>query len=125
MTACDVAGALLAPAQRGQTTIAERVVARVAAQAAAEVGQTGGAARQLIGITIGRQAGEGTARVHARTEGHLAVIEMRLSLAYPASVRALAREVRQHVIERVTSLTGYEVHHVDIEVTRLLSGRNR
>ena len=125
MTACDVAGALLAPAQRGQTTIAERVVARVAAQAAAEVGQTGGAARQLIGIRIGRQAGEGTARVHARTEGHLAMIEMRLSLAYPASVRALAREVRQHVIERVTSLTGYEVHHVDIEVTRLLSGRNR
>ena len=125
MTALEVAGALPAPAQRGQTTIAERVVARVAAQAAAEVGQTGGAARQLIGIRIGRQAGEGTARVHARTEGHLAVIEMRLSLAYPASVRALAREVRQHVIERVTSLTGYEVHHVDIEVTRLLSGRNR
>ena len=125
MTALDVAGALPAPAQRGQTTIAERVVARVAAQAAAEVGQTGGAARQLIGIRIGRQAGEGAARVHARTEGHLAMIEMRLSLAYPASVRALAREVRQHVIERVTSLTGYEVHHVDIEVARLLSGRNR
>ena len=125
MTALEVAGALPAPAQRGQTTIAERVVARVAAQAAAEVEQTGGAARQLIGITIGRQAGEGAARVHARTEGHLAMIEMRLSLAYPAPVRALAGEVRRHVIERVTGLTGYEVRHVDIEVARLLSGRNR
>ena len=125
MSSLEVAAPHPAPGERGRTTIADRVVARVAARAVAEVEQTGGAARQLIGITIGRQAGEGAARVHARTEGHLAMIEMRLSLAYPASVRALAREVRQHVIERVTSLTGYEVHHVDIEVTRLLSGRNR
>jgi uncharacterized alkaline shock family protein YloU len=125
MTALDGAGALPAPAQRGQTTIAERVVARVAAQAAAEVGQTGGAARQLIGITIGRQTGEGNARVSAHTEGQVAMIEMRLSLAYPVPLRALTREVRRHVMERVTGLTGYEVHHVDIEVARLLSGTNR
>ena len=125
MSSLEVAAPLPAPGERGRTTIADRVVARVAARAVAEVEQTGGAARQLIGITIGRQAGEGTARVHARTEGHLAVIEMRLSLAYPVPLRALTREVRRHVMERVTGLTGYEVHHVDIEVARLLSGRNR
>ena len=55
----------------------------------------------------------------------LAMIEMRLSLTYPAPVRALTREVRRHVIERVTGLTGLEVRHVDIEVARLLRGRNR
>jgi len=120
-----VAAALPAPGQRGQTTIADRVVARMAAQAAAEVGQTGGAARQLAGITIGRQAGEGTARVSARIDGHLAMIQMRLSLAYPAPVRALTREVRRHVTERVTGLTGLEVRRVDIEVARLLRGRTR
>ena len=125
MSSLEVAAPHPAPGERGRTTIADRVVARVAARAVAEVEQTGGAARQLIGITIGRQAGEGAARVHARTEGHLAMIEMRLSLAYPAPVRALAGEVRRHVIERVTGLTGYEVRHVDIEVARLLSGRNR
>ena len=51
------------------------------------------------------------------------MIEMRLSLAYPAPVRALTREVRLDVNQRVTGLTGLEVRHVDIEVARLLRGR--
>ena len=125
MSAPDAAALLPAPGQRGRTTIADRVVTRVAARAVAEVEQTGGAARQLIGITIGPQTGEGTARVSARTDGHLAMIQLRLSLAYPAPVRALTREVRRHVIERVAGLTGFEVRHVDIEVVSLLRGRNR
>jgi uncharacterized alkaline shock family protein YloU len=113
------------PGQRGRTTIAERVVTRVAAQAASEVERTGGTARQLIGITLGRQTGKGTARVSTRIDGHLTMIKMRLSLEYPAPVRTLTREVRRHVIERVTSLTGLEVRHVDIEVARLLRGRGQ
>jgi uncharacterized alkaline shock family protein YloU len=125
VTARDVAALLPAPGERGRTAIADRVVARVAARAVAEVEQTGGVARQLIGITIGRQAGEGTARVSARTDGHLAMIQLRLSLDYPAPVRTVTREVRKHVIDRVTGLTGLEVRHVDIEVARLLRGRNR
>lgn len=115
--------ALNAPGQRGRTTIADRVVTKVAAQAVSEVEQTGGAARQLIGITLGRETGEGTARVSARIDRHLTMIEVRLSLAYPAPVRTLTRQVRAHVIERVTGLTGLEVRHVDIEVARLLCGR--
>ena len=116
---------LTVPGQRGRTTIADRVVARIATRAVAEVGQTGGAARQLIGLTVGRQTGEGPARVSARVNGNLAMIEMRLSLAYRAPVRSLSREVRGHVMERVTALTGIEVRHVDIEVTRLLRGSER
>ena len=125
MSAPDVADLLPAPGQRGRTTIADRVVTRVAARAVAEVEQTGGAARQLMGFTIGRQTGEGTAPVSARIDGHLAMIQLRLSLAYPAPVRSLTREVRTHVIEQVTGLTGFEVRHVDIEVVSLLRGRNR
>jgi len=124
MTAPEAATLLPVPGQRGRTTIADRVVTRVAARAVAEVEQTGGAARQLMGLTIGRQRGEGSARVSARTDGHLAMIQMRLSLAYPAPVRSLTREVRRHVMERVTGLTGFEVRHVDIEVVSLLPGRN-
>jgi uncharacterized alkaline shock family protein YloU len=115
--------ALNVPGQRGRTTIADRVVTKVAAQAVSEVGQTGGVARQLIGITVGRQSGEGTARVSVRIDGHLTMIELRLSLDYPAPVRTLTRQVRAHVMERVTGLTGLEVRHVDIEVARLLRGR--
>lgn len=111
------------PGQRGRTTIADRVVTKVAARAVNEVEQAGGAAPQLIGITFGRQTGQGTARVSARIDGHLTMIEMRLSVAYPAPVRTVTRQVRAHVIERVTSMTGLEVRHVDIEVARLLRGR--
>lgn len=113
---------LAVPGQRGRTTIADRVVAQIATRAVAEVAQTGGAARQLIGITLGRQAGQGPARVSARVDGNLAMIELRLTLAYPVPVRTLTREVRGHVVERVASLTGIEVRHVDIEVARLLRG---
>jgi uncharacterized alkaline shock family protein YloU len=112
--------AINVPGQRGRTTIADRVVIRVAARAVDEVELAAGAARELMGITLGRQTGEGPARVSARIDAHLAMIEIRLSLAYPAPVRALTREVRRHVIERVTGLTGLEVRHVDIEVARLL-----
>ena len=128
MSALEVAAPptrLAAPGQRGRTTIADRVVAKIATRAVAEVGQTGGAARQLIGLILGRQAGEGPAYVSARVNGDLAMIEMRLSLAYPAPVRSLTREVRRHVTERVTTLTGIEVRHVDIEVVRLLRGSVR
>jgi uncharacterized alkaline shock family protein YloU len=128
VTAADVAvppPRLSAPGERGRTTIADRVVVRVATQAVAEVEQAGGAARQLMGITIGRRAGEGPARVSARIDGPLAMIELRLSLAYPAPVRTLAQEVRRHVMERVAGITGLEVRHVDIEVADLLPGRQR
>ena len=126
MSAPDAAALLPAPGQRGRTTISDRVVTRVAARAVAEVEQaSGAAARQLMGFTIGRQTGEQAAPVSARIDGHLAMIQLRLSLAYPAPVRALTREVRRHVIERVTGLTGFEVRHVDIDVVSLLRGRNR
>lgn len=113
---------LAVPGQRGRTTIADRVVAQIASRAVAEVAQTGGAARELLGITLGRQTGQGPARVSARVDGNLAMIEMRLTLAYSAPVRSLSREVRRHVMERVAALTGIEVRHVDIEVARLLRG---
>lgn len=127
MTAVDAAAAptpLNVPGQRGRTTIADRVVARVATQAVAEVEEAGGAVPGLAGIAIGRRTGEGPARVFARVEAHLTMIEIRLSLAYPVPVRAVTREVRRHVIERVTGLTGLEVRHVDIEVA-MLKGRQR
>ncbi len=128
MSGLDLAPApapLAVPEQRGRTTIADRVVAQVATRAVAEVAQTGGAARQLIGITLGRQSGQGPARVSARVNGNLAMIEIRLTLAYPAPVRSLSREVRRHVMERVYSLTGIEVRHVDIDVVHLLRGGPR
>jgi uncharacterized alkaline shock family protein YloU len=113
---------LAVPGQRGRTTIADRVVTKVATRAVAEVAQTGGAARELIGITLGRQTGRGPARVSALVNGNLAMIEIRLTLAYAAPVRSLSREVRRHVMERVTALTGIEVRHVDIEIAHLMRG---
>ena len=125
VSAAATGTALNRPGQRGRTSLADRVVTKVAAQAVSEVEQTGGVARQVAGITFGRQTGQGLARVSARVDGHLAMIELRLTLAYPAPVRTLTREVRSHVMERVNYLTGLEVRHVDIEVASLLRGRGQ
>lgn len=116
---------LSVPGQRGRTTIADRVVARIATRAVTEVEQTGIVTRELVGMALGRLAGQGPARVSARVDGNLALIEMRLTVAYPVPVRSLTREVRRHVIERVASLTGIEVRHVDIEVAQLVPGWQR
>ena len=60
MSALDLAAPptpLAVPGQRGRTTVADRVVARVATRAVAEVAQTGGAAPQLIGFTLAARPG--------------------------------------------------------------------
>src|SRR5690606_32119862 len=41
-------------ADRGHTRIAERVIEKIAARAATDVERTGGAARQVLGVAVGR-----------------------------------------------------------------------
>src|SRR5512142_2462670 len=97
---------LPAPGQRGQTVIADRVVARLAARAVAEVEQTGGAARHLIGVAIGRQTGAGAARVSARAFVILPPPRSTLSPSTPLFRSTLTRYSRLHLLERDTGLPG-------------------
>ncbi|MFF9813022.1 hypothetical protein [Streptomyces sp. NPDC014006] len=98
-------GAVL-PGERGATRIADRVVAKVAAQAA----------REAIG-TLPEDAATPHATVVVRHNA--AHLRVHLELDYPTDIGARCRAVRGHVAERVGTLVGMDVPDVAVHVERL------
>ncbi|MFF4271330.1 hypothetical protein [Streptomyces sp. NPDC001536] len=92
--------------ERGATRIADRVVAKVASQAA----------REALGALP-----RDTAPAHAAVVVHHGTVRVRvhLELAYPADIGARCARVRRHVVERVVALVGMEVSEVVVHVERL------
>jgi uncharacterized alkaline shock family protein YloU len=112
----------LTPAEvRGATSIADRVVEKIAAQAVAEVDCATGATRRVLGMGLGSASHTTPARVHAQVDGNLVTVEVSMSVVWPASVRSVTREVRRHVTDRVHELTGLRVAEVDIAVPTLVA----
>ncbi|MEU2153453.1 hypothetical protein ABZ532_00260 [Streptomyces sp. NPDC019396] len=99
-------------AARGETTIADRVVAKIAARAAREA--------------LGRVP-EGCSPPHATVIVHHdhARIRISLELDYPSDIGAQCGAVRRRVAERVASLAGMEASEVAVEVERLQSVHTR
>ena len=89
--------------QRGRTTVDDRVVARLAAKAVTEVD----------GVVD-----DGTSAT-ADVRGDSVALDVRLSIAYPASVGQTTRQAREHLIGRVGEFTGLPVSRVDITVTAM------
>ncbi|WUI64709.1 Asp23/Gls24 family envelope stress response protein [Actinomycetospora sp. NBC_00405] len=104
-------------------TIDDVVVEKVATAAAAQVEHVGGAARRVLGVATGREDGDGRPRVSAKVSGQVTTLEVRLAVAYPASVRATTEAVRAHVRDRVQALTALTVTRVDITVAALTATR--
>ncbi|POX47222.1 hypothetical protein C3489_30075 [Streptomyces sp. Ru71] len=98
--------AVVAPGERGATRIADRVVAKIAAQAAREA--------------IGSLPEEATTP-HATVAVHhnAAHLRLHLELDYPTDIGARCGAVRRHVAERVGELVGMEVPEVAVHVERL------
>ncbi|MDN0195094.1 hypothetical protein [Streptomyces sp. S.PNR 29] len=94
------------PGERGATRIADRVVAKVATQAA----------REALG-TLPR----GAAPPHADVVVHhdVAHVHVHLELGYPTDVGARCAQVRRHVTDRVSALVGMAVPEVAVRVERL------
>lgn len=107
------------PERRGRTSIAGRVVEKIAARAVDEIGPAGGAARRLLGVPLGVEDGRGKAQAVAELDGEIAVVAVRMSITYPAPIRHTAEAARDRVIIRVGELTGLQVKQVDIDITRL------
>jgi uncharacterized alkaline shock family protein YloU len=109
------------PGGPGRTTIADRVVERIAAQAVAEVDRATGTARQLLGVSLGSTTATTPARVTADVDGGIVSVQVDLAVIWPNPVRAVTRQVRQHVTDRVEQLTGLQVAEVDVQVSDLLT----
>lgn len=106
--------------ERGATRIADRVVAKIASQAALEALQD---APHAALVPPDRRRPQVTAVVHpARTR-----IEVAVDLGYPVDIVAVCARVRRHVTDRVGALAGLSVPEssVGIEVERLHSAATR
>lgn len=110
--------AMVAPGERGATRIADRVVAKIAAQAA----------REAVGPLppdVGRPQATVVVRPHARLHadgtgpGDAAHIRVHLELDYPSDLGPRCHAVRRHVTERVGALVGMEVPEVAVQIERL------
>ncbi|WLW56069.1 Asp23/Gls24 family envelope stress response protein [Streptomyces sp. YU58] len=94
------------PGERGATRIADRVVAKIAGQAA----------REALGA-LSPEAEPPYAGVVVHHE--VARIRVHVELDYPGDIGSRCGRVRRHVAERVGALVGMEVSEVAVQVERL------
>jgi uncharacterized alkaline shock family protein YloU len=113
----------------GTITIAESVVAKLAAQAALEVPDAGAAAPRLLGRSLSGAGGLGMRqtsldalpKVSAEVDNSIALVRLEISVRWPASVPAVTAAVRERVRSRLVALTGLNVAEVTIRVTDLVT----
>ena len=120
----------IGPTALGQITVADGVVAKLAARAAIEVDGVGAAATRVLGKELsggpmdklGMRSSELGAlpACSAQVDGHLAFVDITISVRYPASVRQTAAAVREQITRKVGQLTGVEIVDVDITVPALV-----
>lgn len=116
----------------GTISISSRVVQKLAARAAVEVPDAGAAAPRVMGRSVtgaralgGRQTSlTGLPRAEAEVDGSTAALALWVSIRWPASIPGVSTAVREHVRDRVRTLTGLEVTEVSISVTDLATRQN-
>lgn len=120
----------IGPTDLGQIVVADEVVAKLAARAAVEIDGVGSAASRLLGRELsgrpldklGLKSSELGAfpSCSAQVDGHLAFVDLTISVRYPSSVRQTAAAVRDHVMRTVGVMAGVQVVEVDIKVPALV-----
>jgi uncharacterized alkaline shock family protein YloU len=113
----------------GMISISDRVVEKMAAQAAVEVPGAGGAAPRVLGHAMTGAGAFGVRqtsltalpKAKADVDGSTVILELSISVRWPASVPAVSSAVREHVRCRVSALTGLTVDEVSIAVTDLVT----
>ncbi len=106
-------------ADRGVLTISDNTVERIAAHAVTEVDGVGGAASRVLGVAVGGEDLDNSAKVTAKVTGDTAALDVRISISYPMPVARTTENARRHLMRRVEEFTGLTVSHVDITVTAL------
>lgn len=126
---------MVEPGERGATRIADRVVAKIASQAAREAlrGDAADVAADAAdaavdaadAVDVGGGGLTDVAGAVARpnavavVRGGVARVRVAVELRYPSDIGAHCGAVRRQVIERVGELTGMEVPEVAVTVERL------
>jgi uncharacterized alkaline shock family protein YloU len=112
----------------GTIRIADSVITKLAAQAAAENPDAGAAAARMLGRAVpaadqlpgvrGTDL-QGLPKTSVLVDGAKAYVTLELSIRWPASIPDVTGQVRRHVRDRVRALAGLEVDEVHITVADL------
>jgi uncharacterized alkaline shock family protein YloU len=118
----DSAGGL--HTEKGQTTIADPVVTKVAGIAAREVGGVhelgGGVARALGAVTQRLSVGDNTTQgVSVEVGDTEAAVDLSVVIDYGESIPGVTQEIRDNVIRRIEGITGLSVTEVNVAVNDL------
>jgi uncharacterized alkaline shock family protein YloU len=110
--------------EKGQTTIADPVVTKVAGIAAREVGgvyQLGGAVGRALGAVANRlPVGDNTTQgVSVEVGDKEAAVDLTVVVEYGESIPRVAQEIRQNVVRRIEGITGLSVTEVNVAVNDL------
>lgn len=110
--------------ERGQTTIADPVVTKVAGIAAREVSGVyelgGGVARALGAVTQRLPVGDNTAQgVSVEVGEKEAAVDLTVVVEYGESIPRVAQQIRDNVIRRIEGITGLSVTEVNVAVNDL------
>ncbi|MFI5687235.1 Asp23/Gls24 family envelope stress response protein [Streptomyces sp. NPDC051636] len=108
------AAGLPPPAERGATVIPDRVVARIAAQAA----RTAQSRRAALPADGSEPAAPGAS---AATRTGSVRLHLTMDLPYPTDIPQVCERIQHDVAERVAELTGLEVGEVTLTVRRLVT----
>lgn len=124
-TAVSKRGAGGLQTEKGQTTIADPVVTKVAGIAAREVAGVhqlgGGVARALGAVTQrlpvgGDSTGQGVSVEVGETE---AAVDLTVVIEYGESIPNVAHQIRENVIRRIEGICGLSVTEVNVAVNDL------
>jgi uncharacterized alkaline shock family protein YloU len=111
----------------GTISISSRVVQKLAARAVVEVPDAGASTPRVMGRSVtgahmvgGRQTSlTSLPKAAAEVDGSTAAVALSISVRWPASIPGVSMAVREHVRDRISTLTGLKVTEVSISVTDL------
>jgi uncharacterized alkaline shock family protein YloU len=111
----------------GSISIADGVVTKIAARAAAENPDAGAAAARVFGRAVpgaGSLGVRGTdlsalPKTSVEVDGSKAYVTLEIAVRWPAPVAEVTGQVRRHVRDRVRELAGLEVDEVHVIVADL------
>jgi uncharacterized alkaline shock family protein YloU len=125
----DLSPARVGSNELGRITVGARAVEKIAALAAVEIPDAGGAAARLLGRAVpgaGRMGIRGSGlnslpKVTADVDGELGFLDVELSIRWPAPISDVTEQVRRHLFARLAELVGLEVREVNIDVVDLIT----
>ena len=113
--------------ERGNTTVADSVVSKIAGIASQEVdgvrmgGGTSQVASNLLGSITGGSSGSSSATqgVSVEVGQEEAAVDLTMMAEYGKSIPQLTEAVRRNVVNRVESLVGLRVNEVNVTVANV------